>query len=443
MPGSVRPWLELRTPGGETVYTFDQVATPALVCVPTAGSPARPSASPPSGSSSPPPGEPSSARSTARTRPNLPTVCPSSHPFLIKKKEPSASTPPMVPWVYSPSTKGGRRRMSQIFPTPPAVTWTAPTPTSAAFTTPDGTALAFHRRADGPGHAPRPAPGHLDRLGPGQPTASRLCPLHPSARGRGDRGPERRPARFFVQGPTLPVDWRQLTLPADAVLRPGDWQIIVGLYNPADGPQARSTAPAAPNYSSQAPDSPPPPSRPSVALIPATCGARSQGPLPLPLDLGERNFPPGRRSGPVLHAPVCYRRGWTRRPTSLPTLPDWKEGHGEDALVAFSSWPSPTDPQSSEQYDLAVGQHPIVVGRKGNGVFFGVHFGVSLAFKSCLNRLTLRLASLAEALNSHRSLADRSHLGVRTPQACWAVQWWSSHPLVRTGLPIIFFLAVH
>nr|MBP9073514.1 hypothetical protein [Caldilineaceae bacterium] len=274
VPGSVRPWLELRTPGGDTVYTFDQVAAPALVWYPPdrwqPGETLRLTTLwlflPPTwGAVVGAVHGPDPAQSADR----LPIIGP-----ISGKKEGTVSV----------NTADGSlgllavyQRWAQTthlrFPTSPAVTWLAPDPVTATFTTPDGTALTLTGGLAHPTMRPgQPLDiwltwGQDNQLPPG------LVPfIHLRQNGQTVAQSDG-PPRFFVEGNHLPVDWRQLTLPADAT--PGDWQIVVGLYNPTTGTRAEISGTdstelllAHPTFAlAPIPDQ-------ACALIPATCVAQ-------------------------------------------------------------------------------------------------------------------------------------------------------------------------
>ncbi len=134
---------------------------------------------------------------------------------------------------------------------------------TATFTTPDGTALAFTGGLADPVMRPgQPldiwlAWGQDNQLPPG------YVPFIHLRKDGQTVAQSDGPPRFFVQGPTLPVDWRQLTLPADAVSTPGDWQIIVGLYNPADGSRAEIDGAGGTELLLARPRSSPPPPSPT------------------------------------------------------------------------------------------------------------------------------------------------------------------------------------
>ncbi len=233
VPGSVRPWLEIRTPGGDTVYTFDQISAPALVWYP----PDRWQ-----------PGEtvrittlwlflpPTWGAVVGAVHGPDPAQSADQLPIQRQKEDPAGVTTFDNSLALIAAYQRGAQTTALIFPTSPAVTWTAPAPVRATFTLPDGSPLAFTGGLADPTMRPgQPLDiwlswGQDNRLPPG------LVPFIHLRKDGQTVAQSDGPPRFFVEGPALPIDWRQLTVPADAT--PGDWQIVIGLYTPATGDRA-------------------------------------------------------------------------------------------------------------------------------------------------------------------------------------------------------------
>ncbi len=94
------------------------------------------------------------------------------------------------------------------------------------------------------------------------------------------------PPRYFVESTSAPLDWRQLTVPADidpnapAGDWTGDWTVVIGLYNPTDGTRADLIGPDGAPVASELilahlPLAPAPVPDQACALIPATCGSQT------------------------------------------------------------------------------------------------------------------------------------------------------------------------